>query len=373
MSEAEDKDQKNEAPTAKRLEDARAQGDRLRSRELAVVIVTVMFALGCEIGWRTGWGLSGLYQVTLAMISANDPFLDVEVIYPLIAIFSYALIILFLAIVMLLVGSSFVGGLGLHWELIQPRLSRLWRLSSGGGRSFADMAVDSLRAALRLIGFLAVFSWMILVLLPILLVHVGAIETRAALLHSFLAGGVVALCIVAFLLLALDIPMDWLRWQRKLRMSRQDIRQEMKDSEGSPEVRGAQRRRQREMLRRAIKPAVAQANVVVVNPVHYAVILRYDPARDTAPMVLAKGRGVVARAIIAVAQELAKPVVRMPEMSRALYFSSRIGQPICADLYLAAATLLAFLARVGDGYRHEELPEVDIPAHLRFDSEGKKI
>ena len=373
MSDIGDKDQKSEAPTAKRLEDARAQGNRLRSRDVAILSVTVAIFMGCEIGWRGGWGLTELYSRSILSIAHLDMKQDTDFLYLIAGIFSKLFFVLVLALALLIVTHAFVGGFGLHWEQIQPRFERLWRISSGGGKFPADMAVDSLRAILRLTGYAAVFTLCCVSTLPILLVHSHSLTSRVASLHDFLVQAVAGLCLIAFLLLAIDIPVEWLRWQRKLRMSRQDIRQEMKDSEGSPEVRGAQRRRQREMLRRAIKPAVAQADMVVVNPVHYAVILRYDPARDMAPLVLAKGRGVMARAIISVAQELAKPVVRVPELSRALYYSSPIGQPICADLYVAAATIMAFLARVGASYQQEELPYIEIPDHLRFDAEGNKI
>ncbi|HVB10879.1 MAG TPA: EscU/YscU/HrcU family type III secretion system export apparatus switch protein [Bacillota bacterium] len=138
------------------------------------------------------------------------------------------------------------------------------------------------------------------------------------------------------------------RWElnRSLRMSREELKEEQRETEGDPAIRALRRRRQRELARRRMMADVPRADVVVTNPTHYAVALRYDPARMRAPMVVAKGRGWLAQRIKAVAAAAEVIITENPPLARELYRVVQIGRPVPPALYQAVAEVLAFVWRV---------------------------
>ncbi len=142
------------------------------------------------------------------------------------------------------------------------------------------------------------------------------------------------------------------RWEheRSLRMSREEIKHELKETEGDPRIRALRRSRQRELARRRMLQDVARAHVVVANPDHYAVALRYDPAEMAAPVVVAKGKGYLAQRIKEAAHRHGVMVVEQPPLARALYRMVKVGQAIPEELYQAVAEVLAFVWRI-KGYR----------------------
>ena len=155
-------------------------------------------------------------------------------------------------------------------------------------------------------------------------------------------------------------------------MSKQEVRDENKQTEGSPDLKAAIRRRQHEVLRGSARSAVVEATVVLTNPTHFAVALRYRPGVDAAPIVVARGRGATAQAIRELAGENEVPVLSYPQLARAIYFTARTGQVIRDDLYLAVATVLAFVfnldAIVASGGVQ---PPIEVPPEARFDQNGK--
>jgi flagellar biosynthetic protein FlhB len=158
----------------------------------------------------------------------------------------------------------------------------------------------------------------------------------------------------------------------RLRMSKQEVRDEHKQTEGSPELKGAIRRRQHEVLRGSARSAVAEATVILTNPTHFAVALRYRPGEDAAPVVVARGRGATAEAIRELAKESTVPILSYPQLARALYFTTRTGHVIREDLYMSVAAVLAFVfnldAALASGGAQ---PPVDVPAGARFDEKGR--
>jgi flagellar biosynthetic protein FlhB len=140
-----------------------------------------------------------------------------------------------------------------------------------------------------------------------------------------------------------DVPFQIWHHARQLRMTRQEIRDEVKETEGRPEVKGRIRNLQREIARRRMMEEVPKADVVVTNPTHFAVALRYEPLRSNAPRLVAKGADLMAGRIRMVATANEVPVVEAPPLARALYHSTKIGQEIPASLYLAVAQVLAYV------------------------------
>ena len=154
-------------------------------------------------------------------------------------------------------------------------------------------------------------------------------------------------------------------------MSKQEIRDEHKETEGSPEAKQHVRAKQRAMANRNIRKAVAEAHVVLTNPTHFAVALRYDRGRDQVPVVVARGRGATAAAIRELAGENRVPMLEYPMLARAVYYTSREGQEVRDDLYLALATVLAFVLGLNAKMGGTQ-PPVDVPPSARFDENGVK-
>ncbi|RYY36675.1 MAG: flagellar biosynthesis protein FlhB, partial [Sphingomonadales bacterium] len=173
------------------------------------------------------------------------------------------------------------------------------------------------------------------------------------------------------LIAGVDLPIQMIRHFQQLRMSKQEVRDEHKEDEGSPEQKGAQRQRQREIVKGGFRKSVGTAHVVLTNPTHFSVALRYDSGKDQVPVVVAKGRGQTALAIRELAAEMQVPVLEYPSLARAVYFTSREGQEVRDDLYQAIAVVLAFVFGVnqqaGGG-----LPPVTVPDTALFDENGQK-
>jgi len=183
----------------------------------------------------------------------------------------------------------------------------------------------------------------------------------------------VAMAGALFVIAGIDVPSQIMQRNKRLYMTKQEVRDEHKEQEGSPEMKGQIRRRQHEMMNNSTRKAVAEASVIITNPTHFAVALRYHPGKDAAPVVVARGRDVMAAAIREVANEKSVPVLQYPELARAIYYTSRAGQIVDEALYMAVATVLAFVFRVENKMATEmDRPFITVPETMRFDADGKK-
>jgi flagellar biosynthetic protein FlhB len=205
------------------------------------------------------------------------------------------------------------------------------------------------------------------------LMGLSSTDPRAgAAITGSLFSTVVALLAGGLLVIALaDVPTQIFQRQRRLRMTKEEVRQEMKETEGSPELKQAIRRKQHEVLSGSARKAVKEATVVLTNPTHFAIALRYDPLKDAAPLVVARGRGDTAQAIKDLAKEGSIPLLEYPQLTRAIYYTSRAGQSIAEDLYVAVATVLAFVFRLDQAQAEGvQQPSVLVPDDKRFDENG---
>ena len=193
---------------------------------------------------------------------------------------------------------------------------------------------------------------------------VASLGTSLMALLFAMAGGLVLIALI-------DVPIQAVRLMARLRMSKQEVKEENKESEGSPEAKGAIKARQREILKRGFRKAVAEAHVVLTNPTHFSVALRYDRAGDQVPVLVAKGRGATALAIRELAAEMQVPVLEYPQLARAVYYTSKEGQEVRDDLYLAIATVLAFVFGLNADAGGVQ-PPVSVPTTARFDEDGRK-
>ncbi|MFZ2651086.1 MAG: flagellar type III secretion system protein FlhB, partial [Burkholderiaceae bacterium] len=261
---------------------------------------------------------------------------------------------------------------GWNWTLkpLLPKLSKLNPLT-GLPRMFSQaQLVDALKASLLalIIGASGAFylfnqadgfSALLALPLPAALGQAG----RTVL------GGVLILVVTLALFAAIDAPLQRHWHAKRLKMSTQEARQEHKEAEGSPEVKGRLKARMREFGQRRMLAAVPKADLVVMNPTHYAVALKYEESRMRAPTVVAKGADALALRIRDVARGAAVPVLESPALARALYAHAQIDREVPAALFAAVAQVLAYVYQLraslaGQGAAPGELPVLDIPAEL---------
>ncbi|MEC9067925.1 MAG: EscU/YscU/HrcU family type III secretion system export apparatus switch protein [Pseudomonadota bacterium] len=179
-----------------------------------------------------------------------------------------------------------------------------------------------------------------------------------------LGGGLVVIALV-------DAPIQWVRRNQRLKMSHQEMRDEHKEAEGSPEARAHRRQRQREIAAGGVAHAMREAQFVLTNPTHFAVAMTYDPEKAAAPLVLAKGRGDKAQAMKELAREYGVPMLEYPQLARSVYFTTRENQTIREELYAALAAVLAFVFSLKRG-EERPAPAIEVPVELRFDAQGRR-
>jgi flagellar biosynthetic protein FlhB len=366
--------EKTEAPTPRRREQAREKGDRLASRELATALAGVAAAL-----WLATWGGSFVGAMaettTTALTLSRNDLVDFRPVDAAIGLLQPLLVPLAaLAILTLLAaaaGQLLAGGLAFTPSLLAPKAERLDPVK-GLARMFGPRGLIELGKALaKAVLLLGVSAFLVHASIP-------RLEGLSAmpLAPAFITAGDLVTRLFLWLTLGLaliaaaDLPLQLRLWLRRLRMSKQDVKEEMKQQEGSPEVKHALRRLARDQLKRASRAAMAEATVVLTNPTHFAIALRYRLEQDAAPVIVARGRGLVAEVIRELAVERGVAVLSYPSVTRALYFTGRVGAAIRVDLYAPVATILAFVLRVGgDG----EAPEAEAPPTASYDETGRRL
>ena len=370
---AEEFAEKTEAPTPKRKQKAAEEGQVLRSKEFATAAVVLGGVLWLAL---SGPALLGALK-TVMRESFQFGRADIEDFQPLRPILSVGLT-LAPSLVMLFaitIAVSVASQAGLGGANFQPKLFgfKASRVNPGAGlkRIFGMTGWIELGKGLLKIALLgSIGAWMLWSMRHETLGlvagsvdgSVAALGWRFILLLLVMSGGLL-------LIAGIDVPIQIVRLLNKLRMSKQEIKDEHKESEGSPETKSAQRRRMHEVFKGGARKAVESAHVVLTNPTHFAVALRYERGQDEIPVVVAKGRGAKALAIRELAQEMEKPVLEYPALARAVYYTSREGQQIRDDLYVAIASVLAFVfgvnLRAGGGQ-----PNVIVPDSALFDENG---
>ncbi|HXS87846.1 MAG TPA: flagellar biosynthesis protein FlhB [Steroidobacteraceae bacterium] len=356
-----DAQERTEQATPKRLEDARRKGQIPRSRELSAAAVTLvggaaLYMLGGQITgqmaemMRRGLALSRdeatdstFMLPALSNAAADGLWLSM----PVLGLITLAAIIAPLA----LGGWSFAG------QAMMPQFSRLNPLE-GIKRMFAMRSLVELAKAMAKFGVVAVIATIVLWNDAPALMGLGREPLQQAIGHAIQLSGKALLVISAGLLIiaGIDVPYQLWQYAKQMRMSRQEIREEYKESEGSPEVKGRIRQLQQEVARRRMMQEVPKADVIVTNPTHFAVALKYDEKRMRAPIVVAKGVDVIAAKIREVAGENAVPIFEAPPLARVLYRNVDIGDEIPATLYIAVAQILTYVFQLKVAKRAGQQP-----------------
>ena len=376
MSDGPDKHQKTEQPTDKRRRYAAQKGDVLQSKELGTALVMLAGA-----GWMALAGpmLVGTLETMLIdglTFDAGDirNFEPRDAALRLAGIAIVPLITLFALTILAAIGSSaMLGSFGFRAGAFAPKPEKLNPLS-GLKRIFGMQGLIELVKSLAKVCVLGAVGYWLLKDQFNQMMGLASSEVRPALVtlgNTFILA-VLVMALALALIALIDVPAQIFQRGGRLRMSKQEVKDESKQTDGSPELKAAIRRRQHEVLRGSARTAVQEATVVLTNPTHFAVALRYRPGTDAAPIVVARGRGATAAAIRELAGEHEVPMLSYPQLARAIYYTARTGQVIREDLYMAVATVLAFVFNldriVAEGGTQ---PDIEVPAGARFDEKGR--
>ncbi len=367
--------EKTFAPTDKRRADAAKNGDVLRSKELATLAATGAGALALlGVG---PWLNDALGQTARAGFRFDRAALDSFAPGALIIDAAIALLppvmAIGLVVALITVGSQMLLGDGrFNMGSAAPKASRINPLS-GLKRIFGVQGLIELGKGLLKLGLLGgIAYWWAADRLPALLV-LGRSPLQAQISVATEAfSSLIGTMLLGLLVIAgVDYPLQLFQRNKRLMMSLQDMRDENKQSEGSPEMKSARRQRQRDLARGGVAKAMKDAQFVIVNPLHFAVALTYDPTLAPAPVVLAKGRGETALAMREIAGEEGLPLLEYPQLARAVYFTTRPNQMVREELYIAIASLVAFVMALKRG-QHPRRPVINVPSELQFDGDGKR-
>jgi flagellar biosynthetic protein FlhB len=345
---AEDSQERTELPTQKRRDDARKRGELPRSHELNTAAVVMITGLGLQLlGSRVGAGLSNMLRSDLALSRAqafDEGYAIAAFGGSLLAAFNACLPLLGLTVVAALLAPLALGGWNLSPGVLVPDFTRLSPLA-GFGRMFSARGAVELAKAFAKFLLVAIIGWLFLRSKAGEVMGLAGEPLNAGICHAISLGGsaLVQLGAALVLIAAVDVPWQLHQHTQRLRMSREEIRQEVRESEGAPEVKGRIRSLRQRVARRRMMQEVPKADVVITNPTHFAVALRYDERRMRAPVVIAKGADVIATRIREVATEHLVPIFEAPPLARALHASVDIGEEIPASLYVSVAQVLTYI------------------------------
>jgi len=361
MAENQDGQEKTEEATPKRKEEARNKGQVPRSRELTTMAMLLMAAVAMSfLGEHMVVQLGDVMRLGLEVERAK--LFDTHAVIELFGQAVWLGLLLMLPFLVLMVLTAVaapiaLGGWSFSAEALAFKFDKLNPVT-GLKRIFAARGAMELVKALAkflLIGLIgALLLWYFL---PQLM-SLGREEPATALAHAgqILSRSFVVLSASLALIAAIDVPFQLWDHAKNLKMTRQEVRDEHKNTEGKPEVKARVRTMQREIAQRRMMSDVPKADVVITNPTHYAIALRYDADKMAAPVVVAKGVELVASQIRTVAVANKVPVFEAPPLARALYYSTEIQQQVPAGLYLAVAQVLAYVFQLRASARGGAVP-----------------
>jgi flagellar biosynthesis protein FlhB len=368
---------KTEKPSEQKLRKAREQGQVARSKDVGAAVGLLLgLKLLVALAPRYLEDFGRLFRLVLAPLDGDAGLAGLDARWgdtaheALWLMGSMVLPLLALPVAVIL-AAQLGGGLAFATQLWAPQWSRLSPLSNLG-RLFSPKHYSDFGATLiKTLGVLGVLLWVVSRMAPDY-VRLQGLPLQEALLQSasLVMDALITLAMVLVLYAAVDVPLQRLFFLRGQRMSKQEVKDEYKQNEGRPEVRQRIRQLQQQLARRSIRKAVPEADVVIVNPQHYAVALRYDSSRAEAPYVVAKGVDEMALYIRQLAREFQVQQLELPPLARALYNTSQVQQQIPAALYQAVAQVLSYVMqlkafRAGQRKTEPQLAnDLPVPAHL---------
>ena len=372
MAEEQQGQERTEQPTAKRLNEARKKGQVARSRELNTLLV--MLASAIALWLLSGPAVSGITDIMSAALSPTGDLLKTPELIPahLASVMLSALTLitpfLLLTVVAALAGPAVMGGLLFSPEAVAFKLDKLDPIK-GLGRVFSTKGLIELVKAL--LKFFLVLGVAVLVY-KYMEREVMALITFDVMDGIVRAGGMIMLALVLLsatlvLIAAIDVPYQLWSHNKQMKMTKQEIKDESKETDGRPEVKARVRQLQREASQRRMLQDVPDADVVITNPTHYSVALKYDTDGSGAPRVIAKGQDLIALKIRSIAIEHGVTIYEEPPLARALHGTTEIGDEIPGPLFLAVARVLAYVFHLKKASPIEYIPRpeaVELPSEF---------
>jgi len=381
MADNDQSQEKNQDPTQKRLDKAKEDGEILSSKEMFVfgssfMGLIVIFTLGTfSKGILSGW--SSLFAWDHAENLETLRIYNAELAFNLFlsgaALFA---IPLFAAVIF----TQFVvgGSINFSSKALAPKASKINPLT-GLKRIFSVKGlVELVKSIAKIVFLISIAITVIWFLMPkILYLSSSSISDAIVIVYEALMLLIGSLICILFVVGIGDYLYSRHSWMEKLKMSRQDLKDESKDSDGSPEVKSRMRRLQMAASQKASERAqavddVKDASVIITNPTHFAIALRYAPEVRDAPYIIAMGKGPMAIKIIEEGQKHQKSVVRSPLLARALFFTGNIGQDVSDQLFSAVASVLAYVLQIERGLE-ANLTDPELPDDLMYDEFGQKL
>ena len=381
MADQQDESQeKTEEPTARRLSKAREEGQIARSTEITIAASVISVAIYIYL-----FGSSLLGNV--ANIFAQGLVFDsLTVLEPQVAagrladamieaLFSI-LPILILTGVVVLACSGLIGGYNFSWKSLQPKASKFNPIA-GFKRMFGIQALVNLGKSIAKFLLVGGVTYLLIdaSITEFAEISLMALEPGLTVSASILTTAFLVASSTLIIIALIDAPYQVYQHNQKMKMSLREVKDERKDTEGSPEVKQRIRQKQREVSAARMLEAIAEADVVITNPEHFAVALAYDPSSEDPPKVVAKGTDVMAERIRERAGEEGVPLFQSPVLARALFFTTEIEAFIPEPLFEAVAQVIAYIFNINSINRSSSLrdkPVPRVPDSMVFDSEGRQ-
>ena len=378
MAEEDDSGQeKTEEASARKLEKAREEGQVPRSRELTTTAILLVAGIGLYV--FSGFMGKKIIELTRENFSiSREAIFDPNAMLARLAAAMFDGFLSIMPLIALLVVAAIVGPIALGGWLYSPQsmLPKLDRMSPLAGlkRMFSAKSLMELLKALAKVLVILGATILVLQFYAQSMFRLGDEAVNNSIIHSLEISvqALIILAAVTIAIAAIDVPIQIWEFTKKMRMSRQDLKDEYKDTDGKPEVKGRIRQLQREIAQRRMMAKVPEADVIITNPTHYAVALKYQPDTMATPVLLAKGGDHVAMKIREIAAAHKIDIIESAALARAIYHTTDLDAEIPSGLYLAVAQILAYVFqlrnfRKGKGEKPVYPKNIKIPKDMEFD------
>ncbi|MEL4386667.1 flagellar biosynthesis protein FlhB [Shewanella xiamenensis] len=360
--------ERSEEPTGRRLEQAREKGQVARSKELGTATVLLSAATGLYmLGPGIAKALSNVFERVFTMdrsaiFDTNQMFnvwgvVGGEIGWPLLKI-------MLLIVVVAFIGNVSLGGMNFSTQAMMPKASKMSPIA-GFKRMFGVQALVELTKGIAKFSVVALAAYFLLnhYFNDILLLSADHLPGNVYHALDLLVWMFILLCSSVLFIVVIDVPFQIWNHNKQLKMTKQEVKDEYKDTEGKPEVKGRVRQMQRELAQRRMMAEVPNADVIVVNPEHYAVAIKYDVKRSAAPFVIAKGVDEVAFKIREVARAHNIAIVTAPPLARAIYHTTKLDQQVPEGLFTAVAQVLAYVFQLRQYQKGRGRKPIPIPVN----------
>ncbi|MEI8595486.1 flagellar biosynthesis protein FlhB [Photobacterium sp. Hal280] len=367
---------KTEKATPQKIRKAREQGQIPRAKDLTAAVIFIVVVYFFSVQLEAIWdALSGVFRFNMQLTREDlqSPWQGIEHMGQSLAILIELLLPLFAVILLAAIGGSLMLGGWLFYPAgVLPKLSKISPIA-GIKRMFSLRSlVELLKSTLKVtVIFLLLYTYLDSHLAELMAMQNLPLRQGVVAVMSILFHGVLLMGVALIIFGLLDVPYQ--RWEhlKQLKMTKQETKEEYKNNEGRPEVKQRIRQIQQQFARRKVEKTVPQADVVITNPTHYAVAIKYDPTMYDAPFVVAKGVDEMALHIQRIARENNVEILNSPPLTRAIYHTTQLEQAVPNQLYIAVAHILTYVMqlkafRTGKGGKPQALPTFAIPRHLQY-------